>query len=363
MSYWAYLRSSFVGAFIVGSVALLICFVLVVGGAGWPLALLVALMAVVAALAASVASWLQRRAFYADLERSASDVQHPLWLAEMVDRPDFIEGELTYDALRAISKAANDDVASYRRQAADYREYVETWVHEAKSPLAAAHLMLENLVGSMPADDAADTALEKAEALEEELDRLEGYIEQALFFARSETLDRDYLIRKHRLGDLVSAAIKANARVMIAARVIPVQRNLDIEVFTDDKWMEFILGQLIQNSVKYARDEGATIEFRGALAAEGMADECVVLTVSDNGCGVPAADVPRVFDKGFTGENGRTGKRSTGIGLYLVKRLCDKMGIGVEAQSDEGRGFTATLTFPANKMHYFERDPQKGMAP
>lgn len=355
MSYWSYLASQLAGAFIVCATAGLCCFILVVSGIGWPLALLVSGLVLGAALLCSVASWLQRRSFYDDLERGAANVEHPLWIAEMTDRPDFIEGEVTYDALRAISKAANDDVAEYRRQVKDYREYVETWVHEAKTPLAAAHLMLENLVESVPADANADIVFQKAHALEEEIERVEGYIEQALFFARSETLDRDYLIRSHSLKDLVSSAIKANARMMIAAHVAPVQKGLELEVFTDDKWMEFIPGQLIQNSVKYARAEGATIEFSGRLLNSGKADESIELTVRDNGCGVPASDIPRVFDRGFTGQNGRTGKRSTGIGLYLVKRLCDKMGIRVEADSVEGESFTVRLLFSANKMHYFEK--------
>ena len=277
MSYRSYLASQLASAFIVCATAGLCCFILVVSGIGWPLALLVSGLVLGAALLSSVASWLQRRSFYEDLEHGAADVEHPLWIAEMADRPDFIEGEITCDALRAISKAANDDVAEYRRQVKDYREYVETWVHEAKTPLAAAHLMLENLVESVPADANADIVFQKASALEEEIERVEGYIEQALFFARSETLDRDYLIRSHSLKDLVSSAIKANARMMIAAHVAPVQRGLELEVFTDDKWMEFILGQLIQNSVKYARAEGATIEFSGRLLNSGKADESIEL--------------------------------------------------------------------------------------
>ena len=354
MSYWAYLKSSYLGIFIVLATAALSCFVLAVGGVGWPIVALVGGMIVSAGVLVSAVSYLQRRSFYQDLSASAADVEHPLWITEMIDRPDFAEGEVTYDALRAISKAANDDVAAYRRQVADYREYVETWVHEAKSPLAAAHLMLENLVDAVPADARSAMVAGKADALEEELDRVEGYIEQALFFARSETLERDYLIRSYSLKNLVTAAIKANARTMIAAHVAPMRKGLDLEVFTDEKWMEFILGQLIQNSVKYARPEGAFIEFSGRLLRAGRADECIELTVRDNGCGVPASDLPRVFDRGFTGTNGRTGKRATGIGLYLVHRLCTKMGIQVAADSIEGEGFTVTLTFSSNKMHYFE---------
>ena len=356
MSYADYLRSHLSSILICICLIALVCFVLAVTGVSISVYLLISGMIAVAAVLASIVDYLRRRPFYSDLMTSAREIEHPLWIAEMVDRPDFIEGEVAYDALRAISKAANDDVSTCRRQASDYREYIETWVHEAKSPLAAAHLMLENLVDAVPAGEIAERVCDKADALEEELDRVETYIEQALFFARSEALDRDYLIRSHSLKQLVTEAIKANARSMIAAHVAPMRRGLDLEVFTDDKWMVFILGQLIQNSVKYACPDGADIEFSGRMVDAGTAREAIVLTVRDNGCGVPAADLPRVFEKGFTGENGRTGKRSTGIGLYLVSRLCSKMGIGVAADSVEGEGFAVHLRFPNNKMHYFEQE-------
>ena len=182
---------------------------------------------------------------------------------------------------------------------------------------------------------------EKVDALAEEVDRVEGYIEQALFYARSESLDRDYVVRNVSLQSIVSSALKRNACAMISAHVAPVCRGLELEVFADEKWVEFILGQLIQNSVKYARDEGAQLLFAATRANAGGTDDCVKLVVRDNGRGVP-------------GENGRNGKRSTGIGLYLVKRLCDKMGLGIVARSEHGEFFEVEITFPTNHMHYFE---------
>lgn len=304
----------------------------------------------VAGCASSLAvSYLRRRSFYRDLAAAARDSE-PRWVTERVHRPDFLEGALVWDMLRAIAKRANDDEAASRRQLMEYREYIETWVHEAKSPLAAAHLMLENLEER----SGDELGYERIEAVGDELRRVEGYIEQALFYARSETVDRDYLIRKHPLSALVASALKANAPALIAAHVAPMTEHLDYEVFTDEKWAAFILGQIIQNSVKYACAERPVIMFTGSLTDEGLATESVELVVADNGCGVSEADLPRVFEKGFTGENGRTGKRSTGIGLYLVKRLCDKMGVGIAASSEEGAGFAITLRFSTNKYRYFE---------
>ena len=360
MRFSSYLASSWPSIAIAVVCAGLCSFILLVSGAGVSLTALVALVVLGAALVALAVDFARKRLFYRDLEECTDDVEHPLWITEMVDEPEYLEGELAYGALRAVAKAANDDVAAYRRQVSDYREYVETWVHEAKSPLAAAHLMLDNLAQSVPADGTGETDgvdgefWGKAAALGDELDRVEGYIEQALFFARSETLDRDYLIRAYSLDDLVGSALKANAHALIAAHVAPVRTGLDLTVFTDEKWMAFILGQLIQNSVKYARAEAPEIRFSGMLLDRGLATERIELTVSDNGEGVRADDLPRVFDRGFTGANGRTGKRSTGIGLYLVKRLCGKMGLSVRADSVPGESFAVVIGFPTNKMHYFE---------
>ena len=351
MKFGSFVLSHASTCFILAIVVLISSFVLFVAGVSVNIIVFTAIVEVIGTLTALAIDWTRKKRFFGDLEACASEVDHPLWMTEMVDRPEYLEGSITYDALSAIAHAANDDVAEYRRQVADYREYIETWVHEAKSPLAAAHLMVDNL----RAEALADTAAEKTESIDEELKRVEGYIDQVLFYARSEALDRDYLIRAYSLADLVAAALRANASTLIGAHVAPVLGTLDFEVFTDEKWVEFILGQIIQNSVKYAREESPRIEFSGKLIGEGSADERVELTVSDNGCGVSASDVPRVFDKGFTGENGRTGKRSTGIGLYLVKRLCDKMGVGVAASSQPGEGFVITLTFSRNKFRFVDR--------
>ena len=252
-------------------------------------------------------------------------LESPAWVQEMVQCPTYAEGELEYEVLRRVGKAACDEVAEGRRQTDDYRDYIESWVHEAKLPLAAAHLILENLDGSE--DD-----LSRVDDLARELARVERYIDQALYYARSEVVERDYLIRRWSLKTLVTGAIKANARELIAAHVAPVCENLDFEVFTDEKWLEFILGQLIQNSIKYAREDGAKIEFSGALLDEGLASERIELTV----------------------DNGRATKRATGIGLYLVARLCSKMGIDVTAASEPGEGFVVTFAFSTNKFQYFE---------
>lgn len=350
MSFCTYVRSLWPAALVVGVLLALIVLVLSVSSLSWTFIFIVVALGVLCALLCALVCYARKRRFYLQLEECVGDAQCPLWLTEFVDEPEVFEERQVFEALRSLVKVANDRVAASRRAGEDYREYIETWVHEAKTPIAAARLMVEAL-----ADEAPD-AQERAAALEAELDRMEGYVEQALFFARSETLERDYLIRSHSLSNLVSMAVRANARALISAHMAPCLDDLSYVVFTDEKWMLFILGQVIQNSVKYARPHGAQIAFSAALADRGGAHERVVLRVDDNGRGVSAADLPRVFERGFTGDAGRDTAHATGIGLYLVSRLCAKMGIGVSADSVPGEGFTVRFSFPTNKYHYFE-DP------
>ena len=267
---------------------LLSCFVLTVAGASTSIVVVAVGVSFIFGMLGIVIEYARRRRFLRQLERAAEELESPAWVQEMVQCPTYAEGELEYEVLRRVGKAACDEVAEGRRQTDDYRDYIESWVHEAKLPLAAAHLILENLDGSE--DD-----LSRVDDLGRELARVERYIDQALYYARSEVVERDYLIRRWGLKTLVTGAIKANARELIAAHVAPVCGNLDFEVFTDEKWLEFILGQLIQNSIKYAREDGAKIVFSGALLDEGLASERIELTVADNGCGIAPEELPTAF--------------------------------------------------------------------
>ena len=202
-------------------------------------------------------------------------------------------------------------------------------------PIAAARILTDSNPGQV------------SSSLARELGRIDGYVDQALYYARSATLDRDYVIREVRLRDIVTDAVKGHARSLIDGGVRVEVQGLDVTVFADAKWMSFVLGQLVENAVKY-RGAAPCLAFSAQVRGRGTADECVELAVEDNGIGIPAEDLPRVFDKGFVGRNGRLEgqTKSTGLGLYLVKRLCDKMGVGVRMESEQGRFTRATLTFP-----------------
>lgn len=180
-------------------------------------------------------------------------------------------------------------------------------------------------------------------SIDEELQRIENYIEQALFYARSNTVEKDYYIKKVKLRDIVYESIKKNKNVLIQEKVSMNLHDLDLEVNTDSKWIGFILNQIIGNSIKYKKlDCRLEIEI---YAKQGK--ENIILYIKDNGIGIKEGEVTRVFEKGFTGTNGRlVGKKSTGIGLYLCKNLCNKLGIQIELNSILDEGTKVQLVFP-----------------
>ncbi len=294
-----------------------------------------AYLAAIILLAEAVAltlEYLKKRGFYRSVTQSLDKLDKKYLLAEVLKEPSFEEGKLLYEALRESEKSMNDEIAKYRQKSQEYREYIETWVHEIKTPISASRLILENNPGEI------------SSGLEEEIDKIGDFVEQALFYSRSESVEKDYLIRETTLHKLVASALKKHASLLIGAKAAVHADGLDRTVFTDIKWTDFILGQLLANSVKY-RNGPLRIRFFGEELKNGCA-----LTVSDNGIGIPEQDLPRVFDKGFTGENGRRGAKSTGLGLYLCKKLCNKMGLGLSICSKPGAGTAITIIFPKSNM-------------
>lgn len=283
----------------------------------------------------------RRWGFYQRLDRTTDGLaKHGVaYLAsELTREPATLEEAAFLDALRRASKSMADQVAIMRAEQRDYRDYVETWVHEVKTPIAAGRLVAANNPGPV------------ADAMDAELGRIEGYVEQALYYARSTTLDRDFQVREVVLADVVRAALRRNARTLIDARVTPELGELGLTVSADPKWVEFMLGQLMGNAAKYRREDAEAGRLRvwASRRQTGMDAWETLLFVEDDGVGIPPEDLGRVFDRGFTGANGRRYARSTGMGLYLVRELAGKMGLAVSVDSEQGRWTRVTLAFPAS---------------
>ena len=274
--------------------------------------------------------YFKKKKFYDNLSNMLEELEEKYLITEIINTPDFLEGKILKNTIEAIDKSMLENVNKYKYMTEDYKEYIELWIHEIKIPIAASKMVIEN------------NKNEVTKSIDEELNKVENYIEQALFYARRNTVEKAYYIRKVVLKEIVNESIKKNKSSLIQEKISINIHNLDIEVNTDNKWIVFILNQIIQNSIKYRKKEKSIIEI---YANQGK--ENVILYVKDNGIGIRQGEITRVFEKGFTGTNGRlSNKKSTGIGLYLCKKLCNKLGIGIELNSVQNEGTEIRLVFP-----------------
>lgn len=278
-----------------------------------------------------------KKTFYNKLEKNLQDLNEKYLISEIIETPNFIEGKILKEVIQDVNKSMIENVNKYKKIQEEYKEYIELWIHEIKIRIATSKMIIEN------------NKSEAGRSIDEELDKVEDYIEQALYYARSNTVEKDYIIGKVELREIVNTAVIKNKNLLITNKVNLDLHGLDRWVYTDSKWMVFILNQIIQNAVKYGRNEDSKLEI---FAEEEK--EKVILFVKDNGIGIKSSEICRVFEKGFTGENGRIiGKKSTGIGLYLCKKLCEKLEIGLELESEKGVGTKVAITFPMGSYNKF----------
>lgn len=250
-------------------------------------------------------------------------------ISEVMELPEQAEDQVYYRLLKMSGKSMLEQISEVKRERLEYKEYIEQWIHEIKTPITAMKLLCEN------------HRTDWTKELLVELEKTNRFTEQALYFARSEYTEKDYSVREIALAPIVHQAIADNKYLLLQSGMRLEVEEIQDTVYSDEKWVRFILNQLIANAVKY-RTGQPVLRFSACRQ-----QNQVVLMVEDNGIGISPYDLPRIFEKGFTGQNGRIVQQSTGIGLYLCKRLCEKLGIGISANS-EGKGTTISLFFHIN---------------
>lgn len=303
-------------------------FLLTIQGSFW-MAVYVGFSLPAAYFAITYSDYRHQKSYMEELKKTAEQLEQRYLLPEMMGQGRRQEEKILQEVMFLMGKSMNEQVAGYKRNYREYKEYIELWIHEVKVPIAAAKMLLINHAG------------QETEALLEEISRIDGYTEQALYYARSNEVEKDYFIKKLLLEELVEEVILQNKKSLLGRKAAVKLHHLDMAVYSDGKWLFFILNQIIGNSIKYADREPLELE----IYAEAM-HNCVLLHIKDNGIGIPAGEAERVCVKGFTGSNGRKYKKSTGLGLYLCDKLCKRLGHKITIQSEEGRGCHVTLYFP-----------------
>lgn len=247
-------------------------------------------------------------------------------IRKQVNTTDEIENEL----LEIIERLKNGGMRlndSMNMKYSDMVDYYTMWVHQIKTPIASMHLILQK-------EDSEDSRRLRAE-----LFRVEQYVQMVLCFLRLDSDFTDYVIKEYRVDDIIRPAVRRLAPQFIMKKLALEYEHTDEVALTDEKWLSFVVEQVLSNAVKYTSSGSISIKCDGDR-----------LVISDTGIGIAAEDLPRIFDKGYTGFNGRADRKASGIGLYLCRRICDNLEHSIEAQSVPGQGTTITIGLGRNKL-------------
>ena len=282
-------------------------------------------------LTVNMFDFFQQRARLLELKSILDGLDRKYLFTECVPQPKGLFERRLFDLTRLAGRDMTGAVSDAQASQREYREYVERWVHEIKAPLTAARLICRELDG--------DTRRK----LTAELSQIEAHVERALFYARAENPEQDCLFRQIELEKIAAQAIENHRSLLIQNDIRVEMENMNCAVYTDEKWAVFILGQLLQNAARYRGPKPVI-----TLSAKPLGRQAQLI-VHDNGIGIPAHELPRVFERGFTGSNGRIRGGSTGIGLYLCRKLAVFLELELRMDSQEGAGTTVTLTFPAKQ--------------
>lgn len=260
----------------------------------------------------------------------ADNLKETYYIAEILPKPTAFQNEAYYYALKKACKSMNDKISEITAEKQEYQEYIESFAHEIKIPIGALSLTFDNMQNHV---------------LKKETDKIFQLVEQMLYYARSENTEKDYFVKKLYLEDVIHNAILKFRHSLIEAKAAVSITNVDNFIYTDEKWLTFILSQLIQNSIKYFDKPK---NFLNIYSQNN--ENHILLVIEDNGCGIKQSELKRVFEKGFTGSN-RKKANSTGMGLYLSKKLCDRLGLKLQICSKECEYTKIIIAFPKGNMH------------
>lgn len=277
-------------------------------------------------------SYYKTSKYLKNIEKTMDKLPEKYLITEIWQKPRGAEKLAYYKILKRANKSMLENVTDIKEKQKDYKEYIESWVHEIKIPITSAKLLCEN----------NKTVI--TNKIDEDIEEVNNYVEQALFYARMDQVSNDFMIREISLNEVIKNVLARNKKIMIQNNMKVELKDVNIKCYTDEKWLEFILNQIITNSIKYRNDNNAVVKITGIQKKEN-----IILKIKDNGIGIKKSEIDRIFDKGFTGTNGRNQTKSTGIGLYLCKRLCEGIGMEIDANSKENEYTEIVIIIPREK--------------
>lgn len=258
------------------------------------------------------------------------NLKEAYYISEILPKPRESQNKAYYYALKKACKSMNEEISKRMEEQLEYQEYVESFAHEIKIPIGALSLIFDNT---------------KNYVLKKETDKIFQLVEQMLYYARSENTEKDYFVKKLNLEDVIHNVILKFRHSLLEVKTVIDIHDMDNIVYTDEKWLSFVLSQIIQNSIKYFDKEKNCLSIYSQRN-----DNYILLVIEDNGCGIKQSELARVLEKGFTGSN-RKKANATGMGLYLSKKLCDRLGLKLEIDSKEEEYTKINIIFPKGSVH------------
>ncbi len=269
---------------------------------------------------------------YKHITALVDNLNETYYIADILPKPKRLSDAAYSYALKKACKAMNDKISALEEEKQAYEDYVESFAHEIKIPIGALSLAFDNRKDYM---------------LKKESDKILTLVEQMLYYARSENPEKDYFIMQLSLDDLLHRVLLKFRRALMENSVRVNISDVDCTIYTDEKWLIFILSQILQNALKYFDKAEKVLTIRCIKNSSHTS-----LIIEDNGCGISPSDLPRIFERGFTGHD-RTKGGSTGMGLYLAKKLSTRLGLEISAQSEEGAFTRFLIIFPKGNLHRF----------
>ncbi|NBI91454.1 sensor histidine kinase [Lachnospiraceae bacterium] len=265
-----------------------------------------------------------------------------------------IEG-LYYDIVCQMGREKRELITELDEKRADMMDYYTMWIHQIKIPIAALKLLqqrmeeegrVENQVGEAGLEEEAWEKARKRNARQsqEELFKIEQYAEMALHYARLDSMSSDMLFKKYDIDVIIKRALKKYAVLFIGSGLSFSMEEFSCKAVTDEKWLGFVAEQILANALKYTNEGGIRI-YGSDKNGQSCTGEVRYVVIEDTGIGIRESDLPRIFERGFTGYNGRMEKKSTGIGLYLCCQIMDKLSHSIRVESMEGEGTKVILGF------------------
>jgi signal transduction histidine kinase len=242
---------------------------------------------------------------------------------EQMPKPDSALEREYQRELGCLRQQRENAVQERRQREQETNEYYSMWIHQIKTPIAALRLLIQSQAYG-----------EKRTSMEQELFEIEQYAQMALHYLHLQEENSDLVLKEYELAEIVKSAVRKYSVSFIEKKLSMEFEDFSLRIVTDQKWLEILLQQIISNSVKYTTQGGVHIYL-----------EQQELVIADTGIGIRKEDLPRIFEKGFTGFNGRLEQRSTGIGLYLCRQIAEKLGIMLKVTSEVGMGTQFRLLF------------------